>query len=80
MVWGGGGGGGVRGGWGGRGFCFQAEGGVRGLVRSRGLGDVYKGQSQGLWRWTMLSMVLLEVPAVDHAKLGSLRGPGGGSF
>ena len=23
---------------------FQAEGGIRGLVRCRGLGDVYKGQ------------------------------------
>ncbi len=26
-------------------FFFQAEDGRRGLVRSRGLGDVYKGQS-----------------------------------
>ena len=26
-------------------FCFQAEGGIRDLVRSRGLGDVYKRQS-----------------------------------
>ena len=25
-------------------FCFQAEDGIRGLVRSRGLGDVYKRQ------------------------------------
>ncbi len=25
-------------------FFFQAEDGIRGLVRSRGLGDVYKGQ------------------------------------
>ena len=25
-------------------FCFQAEGGIRDLVRSRGLGDVYKRQ------------------------------------
>ena len=25
-------------------FCFQAEDGIRDLVRSRGLGDVYKGQ------------------------------------
>ena len=25
-------------------FCFQAEEGIRGLVRSRGLGDVYKRQ------------------------------------
>ncbi len=39
--------------WGGRGvevaknFFFQAEDGVRGLVRSRGLGDVYKEQGVG---------------------------------
>ena len=26
-------------------FLFQAEGGIRGLVRSRGLGDVYKRQA-----------------------------------
>ena len=26
------------------GFCFQAEDGIRDLVRSRGLGDVYKRQ------------------------------------
>ena len=25
-------------------FCFQAEDGIRDLVRSRGLGDVYKRQ------------------------------------
>ena len=32
-------------GWGGGGgFCFQAEDGIRDLVRSRGLGDVYKRQ------------------------------------
>ena len=27
-------------------FFFQAEDGIRDLVRSRGLGDVYKGHSQ----------------------------------
>ena len=26
-------------------FCFQAEDGIRDLVRSRGLGDVYKRQT-----------------------------------
>ena len=30
------------------GFCFQAEDGIRDLVRSRGLGDVYKRQEQDL--------------------------------
>ena len=29
-------------------FFFQAEDGIRDLVRSRGLGDVYKRQ---MWRW-----------------------------
>ena len=33
----------VEGGWGGV-FFFQAEDGIRDLVRSRGLGDVYKRQ------------------------------------
>ena len=27
-------------------FCFQAEDGIRDLVRSRGLGDVYKRQDE----------------------------------
>ena len=27
-------------------FCFQAEDGIRDLVRSRGLGDVYKRQGR----------------------------------
>ena len=31
-------------------FCFQAEDGIRDLVRSRGLGDVYKRQLEGLDR------------------------------
>ena len=29
------------------GFLFEAEDGIRDLVRSRGLGDVYKSQGQG---------------------------------
>ena len=28
-------------------FCWQAEDGIRDLVRSRGLGDVYKRQPRG---------------------------------
>ena len=31
-------------------FCFQAEDGIRDLVRSRGLGDVYKRQAIELGR------------------------------
>ena len=33
----------------GRYFFFQAEDGIRDLVRSRGLGDVYKRQTFALW-------------------------------
>ena len=40
LAWGGGGGAGV-----GVGVFFQAEDGIRDLVRSRGLGDVYKRQA-----------------------------------
>ena len=32
---------------------FQAEDGIRDLVRSRGLGDVYKRQSWSMWFSTM---------------------------
>ena len=31
-------------------FFFQAEDGIRDLVRSRGLGDVYKRQVSGIYR------------------------------
>ena len=31
-------------------FFFQAEDGIRDLVRSRGLGDVYKRQVLAVWR------------------------------
>ena len=35
-------------------FCFQAEDGIRDLVRSRGLGDVYKRQVPCLTSEAML--------------------------
>ena len=44
-VWGGGGG-----------FFVQAEDGIRDLVRSRGLGDVYKRQTIRLSRPTMMRL------------------------
>ena len=34
-------------------FFFQAEDGIRDLVRSRGLGDVYKRQGLHLSRWQL---------------------------
>ena len=40
-------------------FCFQAEDGIRDLVRSRGLGDVYKRQMlQHLFLMETMEMVL----------------------
>ena len=48
---------------GGIGFFFQAEDGIRDLVRSRGLGDVYKRQTQ-------------EGPAGSPGERGGLAGSG----
>ena len=46
-------------------FFFQAEDGIRDLVRSRGLGDVYKRQPHG------------SVPFEDYGRAdGAARGPG----
>ena len=45
-------------------FLFQAEDGIRDLVRSRGLGDVYKRQSR-IWNGTLhrdLLVYLLGAP------------------
>ena len=39
-------------------FFFQAEDGIRDLVRSRGLGDVYKRQYLNLFLFNMLILVL----------------------
>ena len=38
-------------------FFFQAEDGIRDLVRSRGLGDVYKRQGWGQIRGPQIQMV-----------------------
>ena len=45
-------------------FFFQAEDGIRYLVRSRGLGDVYKRQRQ--------QYVRAEYLAMGHAAVGDL--------
>ena len=46
-------------------FCFQAEDGIRDLVRSRGLGDVYKRQALRLATWdsTIALMFALTINA-----------------
>ena len=36
-------------------FFFQAEDGIRDLVRSRGLGDVYKRQEYSIVPWYILT-------------------------
>ena len=41
-------------------FFFQAEDGIRDLVRSRGLGDVYKRQLNAPHGETGLSMIILK--------------------
>ena len=52
-------------------FFFQAEDGIRDLVRSRGLGDVYKRQGLGcasFMRWGALA----QMPLLPAANVGVL--------
>ena len=69
--WGGGVGGGVGGGGGGGcGFFCQAEDGIRDLVRSRGLGDVYK--RQPLYRvksWLKSAALVTEMGAFQQVSV-----------
>ncbi len=70
-------------------FFFQAEDGIRGLVRSRGLGDVYRRQlylvlastahdsAQGftiIMLWFVLPLLAVTIIAVTSYELGLLRG------
>ena len=63
-------------------FFFQAEDGIRDLVRSRGLGDVYKRQTLGrLLIFTLLIGLLLlatSLPLVLFAGLLTVAGGGAG--
>ena len=54
-------------------FFFQAEDGIRELVRSRGLGDVYKRQGQlGGWiRQIMVNVCLKQLADLKKLKLSS---------
>ena len=47
-------------------FFFQAEDGIRDLVRSRGLGDVYKRQEQAAQELPNATMAMM--PDLDHAQ------------
>ena len=53
-------------------FFFQAEDGIRDLVRSRGLGDVYKRQDQPQPRLhaEVVGQALVEVVREDEAEAG----------
>ena len=55
-------------------FFFQAEDGIRDLVRSRGLGDVYKRQGQGVGLVALQDVVgrLLQFPGVGCFEDGFL--------
>ena len=58
-------------------FFFQAEDGIRDLVRSRGLGDVYKRQGEALAEpppATPASMPMAESPAAAKADHGAAPG------
>ena len=67
-----------RAGWsacddGGEFFFFQAEDGIRDLVRSRGLGDVYKRQLQGRVRFAALRPTARQRGAGATAAMGQHR-------
>ena len=50
-------------------FFFQAEDGIRDLVRSRGLGDVYKRQIQGIYELSdKIKSLQEERNALTHGK------------
>ena len=48
-------------------FFFQAEDGIRDLVRSRGLGDVYKRQEQ-------FCAIAFDKPGIRRVRVSSVRG------
>ena len=50
-------------------FFFQAEDGIRDLVRSRGLGDVYKRQEEGGYLLTATQLVNTRAEFLSTTKL-----------
>ena len=51
-------------------FLFQAEDGIRDLVRSRGLGDVYKRQGYYISAWRLIAS--LQGPTVYYVSPSAL--------
>jgi len=49
-------------------FFFQAEDGIRGLVRSRGLGDVYKRQT------LIIPVIQYRIPFVNYLRDKGVKG------
>ena len=59
-------------------FFFQAEDGIRDLVRSRGLGDVYKRQVDKWVKWGQFLALTFAGMLTTHAfivGIGNLRTP-----
>ena len=56
-------------------FFFQAEDGIRDLVRSRGLGDVYKRQAEGPRGGNLRAGILRQddVDALGHRRVPEAR-------
>mgnify|MGYP003381672980 CR=1 FL=1 len=58
-------------------FFFQAEDGIRYLVRSRGLGDVYKRQADAFGpQWEAIRDLVRRVAALTPAELDKLDAAG----
>ena len=55
-------------------FFFQAEDGIRDLVRSRGLGDVYKRQSWARASSRLVATCLSKLPARNDARRRAAKG------
>ena len=55
-------------------FFFQAEDGIRGLVRSRGLGDVYKRQVHEVAALDLEPGVHVDLRALDRDGHDVMRG------
>ena len=51
-------------------FFFQAEDGIRDLVRSRGLGDVYKRQA---WKDRDRLLLIVHLQVADVPQVGRVR-------
>ena len=56
-------------------FFFQAEDGIRDLVRSRGLGDVYKRQDEGAANKLLATFIFDDILKDAKVKLDNIGQP-----